>query len=254
MKIEDIFEKFFIELSIPKSKIIYLHIGLKGLYNKFYYDRRFVNKNDISEHIFNLIKDIYKPETILIPAFTYSFLKGVTYNNKKSPSEVGIFSESMRKSNIKFVRSKDAVFSTLCFGKIDFLPNEINYDAFGEASLFNIIKDDHIILNINTPKIVSSYLHFLEQQFSVPYRKFKTFFGKISCDDRDHEINYRYFVRSEGMKSEWDREYIADDLYKKGILNVIRHQEFKISAFSSQDLNRYIGERLQTNPLYLLGE
>ena len=89
---------------IPKKRNIVLHVRLK----------QFKKKNNdyknLSQSLIFYFKKNFK--IILIPSFTYSFCKKKNINLKTSGSEVGKFSEEIRKTQ-KSYRTFDPIFPLL---------------------------------------------------------------------------------------------------------------------------------------------
>ena len=71
-------------LALAQNEILFIHIRLKGLSESFSYKEQ-------ARQIIGYLEEFYKPKTILIPTFTYSFTKTGIYDRVNTSSEVGRF-------------------------------------------------------------------------------------------------------------------------------------------------------------------
>ena len=228
---------------------MFLHVRLKGLVEK---------ANDYAhgsrELIEFLVREI-KPRSILVPTYTYSFTKTGLFHRVYSRSEVGRFSEEMRRA-YGHTRTPEPIFSVVePVGQyLSQLSNLSHLEAFGRQSIFSSLeRDNAIALNINLTKFISTHLHYLERQNRVPYRFDKTFQGVVYHDQAQHQVvNYKYYVRNLVEDPQWDRQRIASDLEQAGVLRVIRDEEMELNWLPAQDMREFIDRRLAENPLYLL--
>ena len=236
-----------LELSdnIPKNSILILHVGLKGIYD---------SSRDFSYQASNLLDEIRKtlsPKEIYIPTFTYNFTQAKLFNVLETTSEVGRFSEEIRKI-CKSDRNRylDPVFSVV-ETELRRKTNNVVTDAFGTKSVWHYLDQiEHFILNINLPsQIISTQLHHLEYLYKVPYRYKKIFCGDLfDWDGARQSVQYQYFVRRLDKDYQWNRAKIANTALSHGALidtGIIR-------AFDWRILRKTLTHELSNDLYYLV--
>ena len=201
---------------IPKGSLIVVHAKVKGLFDYNY------GYSFCSLKLLDGIRNFLSPDQIFVPTFTYSFTNTQVLDVKQTPSEVGRFSEEIRRHFIPNQnRTIDPIFSVIETEQKYKAVNSPNLKAFSKESVWHYLHDKpHFILNINLGiPIVSTQLHYLEYEHSVPYRYIKNFKGKIidwqgsSCN-----LTYEYFVRDLIRNPQWNRPKISKHVQSKGAL------------------------------------
>ena len=181
----------FKNLKIKKDDKIFLHSNIAGLL-------QYTNSN--KENGCKIFLDFLKKYigdkgVIIVPTYNYQFTKQKNFNVKSSPSEVGFFSNYLLKKNWK-KRSLDPVFSHIIFGQlIEYNNKRINTEAFGEDSIFNILKKNNfkiICFCCSTDRI--TFIHYIEYLLKVPYRYIKKFKGHVVNLKKKKLVNYKYNV------------------------------------------------------------
>lgn len=236
------------QLNLPKNEILFLHIKLKGIADDIPY-------RELSHTIIKILDDLYSPKTILVPTFTYSFTKQGVYNRMTSPSEVGRFSEEIRNLYNYNHRTLNPIFNVVDTKRY-FENSELRDEsAFGEDSLLHLLhKMGHIVVNINVDEFISTYLHYLEYKFRVPYRFVKKFPGEvIISDEAKKDVNYQYYVRDLDEDPTWDREKIKNSLFEEGGLQVFNFDNFQVMWSHSKEMEKILGPKLEADGNFLLG-
>ena len=227
------------------SKVI-LYVRLKNLFgDKKYYKFQ-------TEDLLNMIREYLQPSEIYIPTFSYSFTKTKLYNVSSTPSEVGRFSEEIRKLfNNKKYRTHDPVFSVIETEKGLFKDNEFNIDAFGPSSIWKYLNDHfHYIININLDiPIVSTQLHYLEYENEIKYRYVKYFKGTVKGWNKTiHNFQYKYYVHNLENNSLWNRK----KLYQFFKNNKIIVEDGPIKIFDGLKLSNLVKKKLSENKNFLI--
>ena len=223
---------------IPKKRNVLLHIKIKQIAkHKSNYKKK-------SLEILDYFKKNHK--TILVPCFTYSFCNSKKIILDKASSEVGRFSEEIRKIQVKN-RTLDPVFSFLNIDNKLKIKNFFFTNAFDDKSVFKLINDKNfIIVNINLKDIVSTQFHKLEFDHKVPYRYSKIFNGDVN----GNKISYNYFVRNRKFKI--NRKKILRQLIEKGIVKQKKIKGIYIRYFECRKFTNFLGNKLKKNKLYLV--
>ena len=225
---------------IPKKRNIVLHVRLK----------QFKKKNNdyknLSQSLIFYFKKNFK--IILIPSFTYSFCKKKNINLKTCGSEVGKFSEEIRKTQ-KSYRTFDPIFSFINFDNRLKVKKRLSKNSFDDDSIFKIIyKKKFLIINIGLDEIVSSQFHKIEFDNNVPYRYNKLFKGRIN----NQKISYNYFVRDKNYS--FNRKKILEDLLKEKIVKEKTYEKIKVRYFDVWSLTKYLNRRIKQDNYYLVNK
>ena len=241
-------KEYLQKLNLPKNEILFLHVRLKGLDDNISYAA-------LSNEIIEVLTELYNPKTILVPTFTYSYTKQGVYNKVTSPAEVGRFSEEIRNSYDPTFRTNNPVFNV-----IDTKNYLKNYplkeeSAFGEDSLMHLLhKRGHVVVNINVAEFISTYLHFLEFNYKVPYRYIKNFPGEvIFSENESKQIDYKYYVRDLDKDTAWNREKIKMTLLEEGGLSFFDFENFDVMWSHSKEIEKILGPKLEADGNFLLG-
>ena len=217
--------------SLPKDKNIIITANLRNL-------RKILNLDyePLTEKIIDEISNNLCPKNIYVPTFNYDFLKIGTYDHIESMSQIGRFSEEFRKK-YRLNRSLDPVFSYTSL----FYDNKIDLgwceNAFENKSFFETLnKINYLVINIDLPTFTSTFIHYLENKYKVPYRYNKKFQGKIKYNDNYLNLTYSYFVRDLSVNSSYNGQKIGNFLKQKSILNSSSIFNTNIQWYHSDDL------------------
>jgi aminoglycoside 3-N-acetyltransferase len=183
------------EVGIKKGDIIFSHMNL-GFFGipdgglteerlfKFFY-----------EAIFEVLGD---EGLLIVPTFTYSFTKGEIFDPDGTPSKMGLFPEMLRKLKGS-VRTLDPIFSVCLHGNIKKLFKNgnviISTECFGKGSIWDfMLQKKAKICNFNLDA-GSTFIHYVEKLFNVPYRYDKDFEGITILQGKEIPHRVTYFVR-----------------------------------------------------------
>lgn len=149
--------------------------------------------------VIEALLEVLGPEgTLIMPTFNYDFLKGVPWDIRTTPSQMGILTELVRQDP-RAKRMFHPIYSMAAIGKrADEVASHRTNDCFGETTIFKKFRDwDAKILIIGLPYSKSiTFLHHCEQMAGVDYRFLKEFKGiAIDFDGRPQEVTYTMFVR-----------------------------------------------------------
>lgn len=221
MEISEYLNGFFKKGNINKGDKLILHSDITKLYKNLKKLGFNFTLDNIADH---LIEYIGEKGTLIIPTFNFDFCKGKTFSIKDTPSQMGVFSETLRLKAGKN-RSWHPVYSFVIFGSLpkDFLKFK-DYSAYGRLSLFHwLTLNDGKISVINLPDQKSmTYYHYVEEELKVNWRKSKIFTGNyIDFENVEQNIKAEIFVRKieEGIVTDvkemenilWDKNlYISE--------------------------------------------
>jgi len=240
-------------LNITDKKIILLHVRLKGIKNKEQYSE--LSYEELSKLLIDVFSDLFDPKSVIVPTYTYTFTNSGVYHRLFSKSEVGRFSEEIRR-NFAVYRTPDPIFSVVEISNyLSEMEEQIDYTtAFGDGCWREKLYEENcIVVNVDIDDLRYGQLHYLENLANVNYRYYKTFDGVIYRNKEDYDdISYRYFVRDLGRDPRWDRKKIEQYLIDERALQVEDTNGIKMSRISSHDLKEKIMPKLEQNSEFLL--
>jgi aminoglycoside 3-N-acetyltransferase len=183
----------------------------------------------LSTEIHRFLLEEFPEQELWFPAFNYDFIKTRVFDPKNDPIQVGALNESLRNSDF-FVRSKVPVFSIIrqqSENKIDFRSVVNPFDIEGEFS--EIRRRDGNICFFGATIESMTFIHFVENLVSIPYRYMKHFPGQIKLENGYMETVLSYLVRPNGLAVEYDWHKIHRLLKQFEI-------GFKISSFGNHEV------------------
>lgn len=148
----------------------------------------------------NSLQTLVGPEgTLLIPMFTWSFCRGIPYDTRSTPGEVGALGNWILKNRTDFARTRHPLYSFMVWGKdADKLVAMENRTAWGQDSPFAYLHHNHgknLLINVSL-EACFTFTHYVEESIGVPYRYFKDFHGTyIDEAGESTERTYTMFVR-----------------------------------------------------------
>jgi aminoglycoside N3'-acetyltransferase len=148
--------------------------------------------------VLDCLLEVIGPQgTLGVPAFPFTFNRGIDYDPAATPSKgMGAFSEFVRQQpNAK--RTTHPMQSLALIGEeAADLAQRDTQSAFDEGSAFDrMVQLGFKLLLLGADIQAASIVHYSEQRAQVPYRYWKDFSGRIKIGDQWHTRIYRMFVR-----------------------------------------------------------
>lgn len=238
-------------LGIKKNDAVFVHSDLSNFRNL---NLDFWNLN---EAIFNTIFEIVGNEgAILAPTFTYNnFHKKKIFDNKKTFSEVGIFSELIRTKK-NSLRSNHPIFSVSSIGeKSELFVRNNSLNSTGIGTPFDrMFHFNAKILHLNIELVTRcTYLHYIEEKCNVPYRYSKYFnYEIIDHDSKKQNLLFENYVRkTESLKFPNYSKKLQNLLITN---NITKKKIFKKNLFTvteCQKLYKFISNKMKKNKFIL---
>jgi aminoglycoside 3-N-acetyltransferase len=196
--------------------------------------------------------------TLILPAFSYSFTRGETYDPAESTTDIGPLPEYFRRLD-GVRRTLDPMFSASVLGPVPpsweaTLFEEPNADALGDTSIFGFLRAIGAkLLLYGVSFNACSFAHSVEQRMEVPYRYWKDFSGTVRNRGAERSLTVSYFVRDLETDTVGNFVPLGEDLLAAGLARattVPRGPSLMVTDTRAVDL---MGERrLRENPEYLL--
>jgi aminopeptidase-like protein/aminoglycoside N3'-acetyltransferase len=193
----------FRELGVTNGDVLFIHSSYKA----------FGGVDGGPQTVVDALLDAIGPEgTLIMPTFNYDFLKGVAWDVRSTPSQMGVLTELVR-TDPRAKRMHHAIYSMSAIGKLaDEVAAHRSNDCFGETTIFKKFRDwdaKILILGLAYSKSIT-FLHHCEQAADVDYRFLKEFKGMaIDAQGNAHDEAYTMFVRNVDMGVVLDFEPIG---------------------------------------------
>lgn len=136
--------------------------------------------------------------TLLAPTFSYRFCRSGVFDAVATPSEVGLFSEFVRRDK-RAMRSSHPIFSMAAIGgDAPFLCRNLSSSSYGAGSIFErlYVMDAKLLHFDVTIADSCTFAHFPEQTVGVPYRYSKYFRGTSTVDGETTRGDWELYVRA----------------------------------------------------------
>ena len=233
------------KLGIKKSDTIYLGLDLKNFYIPFLKilnkDPNLFDKNKLKKIFYKNLKEYFLPNgTIILQAFTWSFIKKKKFHPRLNSPDIGLFEKYVfNKPGV--ARSSHPTNSIIVFGKKKNLVSK-NHGlySFGANSPFERFKDLNVkFVNIGVPLEDScTYLHHLEHINGTNHRFNKLINGKVFDNDRYLRKNFYILVKYKNISTAIDRDEkkIFDYLRKNKKLKSLKVNQVLFSVINCKDV------------------
>ena len=243
------------KLGIKKSDTIYLGLDLKNFYIPFLEilnkDPNLFNKTILNKIFYENLKEYFLPNgTIILQAFTWSFIKEKKFHPRLNSPDIGSFEKYVfNKPGI--ARSSHPTNSIIVFGKNKNLVSK-NHGlySFGANSPFEKFKDLNVkFVNIGVPLEDScTYLHHLEHVNGTNHRFNKLINGKVFVNDRYLTKNFYILVKYKNISTAVNRDEkkFFDYLRKIKKLKLLNVNQVLFSSINCKDVYN-IGLRFLKN-------
>lgn len=228
-------------LGVKKGDLLYISSDITMLMyrvGKAYQIKSKSEKTEFLNRFVDTLKDLVGEEgTLLIPMFTWSFCKGITFDVKKTPGEVGALGNWILENRDDFRRTQHPLYSFMVSGKdADLLCEMTNEIAWGEDSPFGYLHHHHgknLLLNVSLERCFT-FTHYVEQCLKVPYRYLKEFAGNyIDAEGVETKRVYKMFVRDLAIES---KQVTPDDCLDEA--GVAKSTEYDHNILKLVDLER----------------
>jgi aminoglycoside 3-N-acetyltransferase len=146
----------------------------------------------------SFLEAVGKSGTLLLPLFNFDFTRGVPFDIRSTPSQMGILTEVARQSAFS-VRTSHPIYSFAVLGaRREEFRGVDNFSGYSEDSPFALLhRNGGKIAVLDLPDQNSmTFYHYVEEMLDVPYRYHKTFTGIcIDAQGRPSERTCGLFVR-----------------------------------------------------------
>jgi aminoglycoside 3-N-acetyltransferase len=191
---------FFQSLQLKKEDVVFISSDLGQLAKSCRANNERIDLHELIETLQGILTD----GTIVIPAYTDDLLSGDTFDWVKSKPTTGALSNKVQKRN-DFIRTRDPLHSVFVWGKhqqeVLGLDDE---STFGSHSIFSFLKKVNakfIFIDIHIQECFT-YIHFIEEQLQVPYRKSYTYTIDCVYPEGTMKRNVKFYSKRLGVTSD----------------------------------------------------
>ncbi len=223
-------------LGIKTGDIIFSHMNL-GLFG---IPKRGLTEENLFNTFFEAIFEVIGEEGLLIvPTFTYSIGNGEIFDVDNTPSKMGLFAERLRKKEGS-IRTLDPMLSVCLYGNKRKLWKNgnviISTESYGKGSIWDFMyKNDAVICNFNLDA-ASTFIHYIEKKYSVPYRFNKTFEGYVAIKGKKFSYRLVYFARDKRFIPDFEK--FSKAAYTSGLAKRENVARGSITAISCKNIEK----------------
>lgn len=221
--------------------VAYLHVGLSDIKTAF----------ETNPYEFLLEQLDRRFESLVVPGFTKSFRETGEFDVTETTPELGAFSKLFFDNDCDY-RTPDPLHSLQVKGPYRFDGCDFRNTFGSEGCYAQLEADDVLCLNVGTPWLISTQLHYLEQTLDVPYVGTDVFTGRLTyADGRSERISQTNYSKNNYVYF-WDRLGIRDDMVAQDRMDHFELNGLNVMAFSMADLRELVERKTRTDPYYLV--
>ncbi len=237
---------YFKEIGLVEGDVLLVHSSYKSL-------------GDIvggPQTIIDALCSILLPKgTLIVPNFNFDFCSGQPFDIMKTPSQMGIISEMVRK-NRESKRNLHPVYSFSFLGNLTEKLSKLTYESsYGKESIFYKLRELNAkIMTIGLPYNNSmTFFHHIEEMEGCDYRFFKEFNGKITNEKNEtYDGKITIFVRDleKGVETSVDR--MEEILKNEGIIKIKKIGNSRIQIAAANDIYDRTAKEMKIDPHVLI--
>ncbi len=197
--------------------MIFIHSDYYRFYLFQYRRNKLKSHKKVKNLMFNEIKKI--SEKMIFPTYNYDFGKNKIFSFYEDKSQVGSFSEYIRK---KFSNKRNLVpmFSSCSFFNRKSIDFTSPFDPFGAESDFNLLKKNKGKIIFFGSDFAPTYIIFIEKNIpgGVPYRFNKFLKGRIKINSKIINCELVHYARPKKINLSYDLKKILKHLKKDSLI------------------------------------
>lgn len=234
----------------PQCRVLYVHTGLS-----FGTPNPALGRAGLLARLLDVIRST-GVSTICMPAFTFSFCNGESFDVDKSKTRMGSLNEFMRKEPEAF-RSADPLMSVVLIGQDKDLVDGIGHESVGRNSTFDLISRrdgvEFLFFGVRLGDCFT-YMHYLEWVAQVPYRYNRAFTGKVIKYGQVREETYTLFVRYNNVQPNKASYTFEDMLAQQELLRTASVGDNSLRAVRQEDARILYMSLLHANKDFFIME
>ncbi|MFC5971467.1 AAC(3) family N-acetyltransferase [Halomarina salina] len=189
-------------------------------------------------------------ESVIAPGFTDYFATSGVYHKEFSRPKHGSFVRQFLDD--ADYRTDDAIKSFLVRGDYRF-EDCVHEESYHEDGCFaKLVEDDVLVLDVGTPWLVCSHLHFFESRYDVDYVAEYTFDGVRYSDRTTFERIEQTVDKQVSELYSWNKPKLMELLDDEGVLDRHDLNGLNVLAFTLGDVDEALSPKLRENPYWLV--
>lgn len=218
---------------------VFVHIGLSDL-------KTALQRNPY-EAIYEKLDAEF--ESVLTPGFTRSFRETGVFDLEETAPELGAFS-SLFFTDADY-RTPDPLHSILVEGPYRFDGCTFRDTFSPEGCYSQLSADDVLCLNIGTPWLVSTQLHYIERVCDVPYAGTTAVDGELTANGTTERITQRTYDKNNYLYF-WNRRGLRDDMVEADVLDHYVLNGLNVMGVRAGEMEAFLRARIEEDPYYLV--
>jgi aminoglycoside 3-N-acetyltransferase len=192
--------------------------------------------------------------TLIMPTFNFDFCKGVPWDVRNTPSQMGVITNMVRE-NPNAKRVFHPIYSFAVLGKqADALTRERYKSSFEEKSLFGKLRalgGKIMIIGLSYTNSMT-FFHHVEEMEGVDYRYIKAFTGQVTEEDgRTYEDTFTMLVRDLDKGVITEVNPMGALMEEAGIISVRKIGETDVKLMRADDVYRFTAREMRRDPQLL---
>jgi aminoglycoside N3'-acetyltransferase len=252
-----IYKKFLFQnlkkIKLMRGDNIYVSVNTGEACKPFF---KHMHKKKITSEKFSLIlielleEYVGKNGGIIVPAFSFQYIKDRFFDKKKTKTILGPFSQCFLNKNFKN-RTSHPTHSICCYGKIN--KKITKYDnkfSFGENSPYSQfvnLKVKFLNIGVNLKNSIT-YIHHIEHLNGCAHRYYKNIYGQIKVNNKIIKKNYYCFVKFLFKDFETNAGPVVKTIKAKNILHETKCLKTYFSLVKAEDVYNQSLALLDKNP------
>lgn len=219
---------------------VFVHVGLSDIKRAFETDPYAFLRSKLHEHF----------RSVLAPGFTDYFATSGVYHKQYSRPKHGTFGQLFLRD--ADYRTDDAMKSILVEGPYRF-DDCLHSNTYHEDGCFaRLVEEDTLILDIGTPWLTCSHLHYFENRMGLDYVVEETFDGVICSEEAGCETVEQTCGVGISPFYSWNKPKLTRHLERDGVLHRYDLNGLQVLFFTLGDLKSSLVPRLNADPKYLV--
>jgi aminoglycoside 3-N-acetyltransferase len=210
------------QAGLGRGDTVLVHSSLRRTLRRLLSAGRQVTADDL---LASFIEAVGPTGTLLMPLFNFDFPKGIRFDIRSSPSQMGALTEAAR-LHPRAVRTGHPIYSFAVIGaEAERYRGIENFSGYGADSPFAMLhRGGGRIAVLDLPDVQSmTFYHYVEQCNEVPYRFHKVFEGEyVGADGVVAVRRFGLFVRDTDKGVQTDVDPMGELLWKRGLYRGFR--------------------------------
>lgn len=188
--------------------------------------------------------------TVALPAFTFSFCRGVHFSAHRSPSETGILADALLQNFPQSVRTPHPIYSFAVLGsRAAEIAACANSTTFGDDSTLGFFeRESATVLMVGCSWEFNTQFHRYEEMARVPYRFPKLFSGTADFGAGPRSTEATMWARNLALGPVNDFSPAVRQLREAGLIASAPLWRGTVEAAAVRDIARICHSALASNP------